>query len=220
MSTSSRPWASTPRMPCVSHVPNILNFIHEPYPVIAQIVFYAYNHSSLSRNLFGLIPILPHQTSLIHPHNPDPYSNPHASSYKTNLTTRPTVTMTGLAVWNLLEVQIGIVAACGPTLRSILAHTLRPTTSSLKSLLSRLGGGSSSRSNNGDNNRQLRYNKDELPSFVKAPDGVSLSELHSPRFAQVTWERGGWSRAGVDGYKHEHHGEQFWFGDAEGCKDG
>ncbi|KAM7206458.1 hypothetical protein V8F20_002807 [Naviculisporaceae sp. PSN 640] len=94
------------------------------------------------------------------------------------------LTMTGLAVWNLLEVQIGIIAACGPTLRSILAHTLRPTTSSLKSLLSRLSPGSSSRSHNGDNHRQLRYNKDELPSFVKVPDGVSLSELHSPGFVR------------------------------------
>ncbi|KAI4861914.1 hypothetical protein F4820DRAFT_431981 [Hypoxylon rubiginosum] len=30
--------------------------------------------------------------------------------------------LTGISVWNLIEVQVGIIAACGPTLRSILSH--------------------------------------------------------------------------------------------------
>lgn len=97
--------------------------------------------------------------------------------------------MTGLSVWNLMEVQIGIIAACGPTLRQVLARAIRPTTSSIKSLLSRLGAGtgsSSGQSNHGtDSENRQYYNKDELPSFVKIPEGTSLERLHSPGVMHV-----------------------------------
>ncbi|KAM0308221.1 hypothetical protein ACHAO8_010203 [Botrytis cinerea] len=53
------------------------------------------------------------------------------------------LTLTGISVWNLIEVQIGILAACGPTIRPILSDLL-PTTS-LISLLDSLRNGLSSR---------------------------------------------------------------------------
>ncbi|OTA99108.1 hypothetical protein M426DRAFT_95697 [Hypoxylon sp. CI-4A] len=42
--------------------------------------------------------------------------------------------LTGISIWNLVEVQVGIIAASGPTLRPILAHIL--PTESLLSLVS------------------------------------------------------------------------------------
>ncbi|OTA61484.1 hypothetical protein K449DRAFT_331061 [Hypoxylon sp. EC38] len=42
--------------------------------------------------------------------------------------------LTGISIWNLAEVQVGIVAACGPTLRPIIFH-LMPT----ESIVSLLG---------------------------------------------------------------------------------
>ncbi|KAK4206823.1 hypothetical protein QBC37DRAFT_434378 [Rhypophila decipiens] len=103
------------------------------------------------------------------------------------------LTTTGLSLWNLLEVQIGILAACGPTLRQVLSQAIRPTTSSIKSLLSRLSGGSSSTDTSGGSsqNQYYNYNKDELPSFVKIPEGTSLEALHSPGVMHVAKVRGG-----------------------------
>lgn len=43
--------------------------------------------------------------------------------------------LTGISIWNLVEVQVGIIAACGPTLRSHLTHLL--PTESLVSLIGR-----------------------------------------------------------------------------------
>ncbi|KAM7203992.1 hypothetical protein V8F33_001963 [Rhypophila sp. PSN 637] len=102
------------------------------------------------------------------------------------------LTTTGLSLWNLLEVQIGILAACGPTLRQVLSQAIHPTTSSIKSLLSRLSGGSSTgtRTSNSEN-QCYNYNKDELPSFVKIPEGTSLEALHSPGVMRVAKVRGG-----------------------------
>ncbi|KAM7213895.1 hypothetical protein V8F06_010714 [Rhypophila decipiens] len=101
------------------------------------------------------------------------------------------LTTTGLSLWNLLEVQIGILAACGPTLRQVLSQAIRPTTSSIKSLLSRLSGGAGSTSSTDSQNQCYNYNKDELPSFVKIPEGTSLEALHSPGVMHVAKVRGG-----------------------------
>lgn len=46
--------------------------------------------------------------------------------------------ITALSIWNLAEVQIGIVAACGPTLRQPLAR-LMPSIQVVASLLSNTG---------------------------------------------------------------------------------
>lgn len=48
------------------------------------------------------------------------------------------VTLTALSIWNLAEVQIGIIAACGPTLRQIIGHIM-PSAQSLQNLLSGRG---------------------------------------------------------------------------------
>ncbi|KAL0466392.1 hypothetical protein QR685DRAFT_111036 [Neurospora intermedia] len=71
--------------------------------------------------------------------------------------------LTGLSIWNLAEVHIGIVAACGPTLRPILARIL--PTESLLSLMSLLGVSSNTSKQN------------ELPSFVKMPEADSAEQL-------------------------------------------
>ena len=44
-----------------------------------------------------------------------------------------TVILTGVSIWNLVEVQVGIITACGPTLRPILTYML--PTESIRSLL-------------------------------------------------------------------------------------
>jgi hypothetical protein len=49
-----------------------------------------------------------------------PHLNRPLSAQKTN--NNILVILTGLSVWKLVEVQVGIIAACGPTLRPILAH--------------------------------------------------------------------------------------------------
>lgn len=64
----------------------------------------------------------------------------------------------GISIWNLVEVQVGIIAACGPTLRSILTHIL--PTESLVSLISLPRNSKSKESRN--------------PGFYKTPD----SEVH------------------------------------------
>lgn len=71
--------------------------------------------------------------------------------------------LTGISVWNLAEVQIGIIAACGPTLRPILSHIL--PTQSIRSLL-----GSLRVSSGGNDSHKVS----ELPSFVKMDSTADL----------------------------------------------
>ncbi|KAK0714039.1 hypothetical protein B0T26DRAFT_628011, partial [Lasiosphaeria miniovina] len=47
------------------------------------------------------------------------------------------LSLTAISIWNLVEVQVGIVAACGPTLRVILSHLL--PTDAFMSLISSMG---------------------------------------------------------------------------------
>ncbi|KAI8962345.1 hypothetical protein F5Y11DRAFT_323189 [Daldinia sp. FL1419] len=63
--------------------------------------------------------------------------------------------LTGISIWNLVEVQVGIIAASGTTLRPVLAHIV-PT----ESLLSLVSFPKKSRSNE----------PDSLPGFVKMPE--------------------------------------------------
>ncbi|KAK4201297.1 hypothetical protein QBC40DRAFT_278555 [Triangularia verruculosa] len=65
--------------------------------------------------------------------------------------------LTGIGIWNLVEVQVGIIAACGPTLRAILSRIL-PIEAATISLLSFLGV-----------TRLSSSKSDTLPSFVKRP---------------------------------------------------
>ncbi|KAK3994927.1 hypothetical protein QBC44DRAFT_321536 [Cladorrhinum sp. PSN332] len=80
--------------------------------------------------------------------------------------------LTGIGIWNLVEVQVGIIAACGPTLRPILARVLpiQAASSTIHSLMSLLGIPSTTRSD-----------EQTLPSFVKMPDNAgnaSEEKLH------------------------------------------
>lgn len=96
--------------------------------------------------------------------------------------------LTGLSIWNLAECHIGIVAACGPTLRPILARIL--PTESLLSLLSRVGiSGNTSKEN-------------ELPSFVKMPDADSAEQLQ-PQGAEKIGSKGADGLHGVRQYEME-----------------
>jgi hypothetical protein len=63
------------------------------------------------------------------------------------------VILTGLSIWNLVEIQVEIIAACGPTLRPILTHIL--PTEGIRSLLGSMRAQKTSRRAEG------------LPSFVK-----------------------------------------------------
>jgi hypothetical protein len=63
------------------------------------------------------------------------------------------VILTGLSVWNLVEVQVGIIAACGPTLRPILNHII--PTESIRSLLGSMRA------------QRTSQKAEDLPSFVK-----------------------------------------------------
>ncbi|KAK3361888.1 hypothetical protein B0T24DRAFT_724336 [Lasiosphaeria ovina] len=47
------------------------------------------------------------------------------------------LSLTAISIWNLVEVQVGIMAACGPTLRVILSHLL--PTDAFMSLISSMG---------------------------------------------------------------------------------
>ncbi|KAH9873704.1 hypothetical protein IAQ61_004330 [Plenodomus lingam] len=69
------------------------------------------------------------------------------------------VVLTGLSIWNLVEVQFGIIAACGPTLRPILTHIL--PTGSIRSLLGSMRA------------QKTSQNAEDLPSFVKIGAGTS-----------------------------------------------
>ncbi|KAF2826768.1 hypothetical protein CC86DRAFT_416502 [Ophiobolus disseminans] len=74
--------------------------------------------------------------------------------------------LTGLSIWNLIEVQIGIIAACGPTLRPILTQLL--PTESIRSLLSSMRGEKLTRKTSGD-----------MPSFVKIGSKTDLRAKES-----------------------------------------
>lgn len=71
-----------------------------------------------------------------------------------------------------MEVQIGIIAACGPTLRQILVHIL-PSSESFRYLISRFGPSQPSR----------REESSELPTFVKMAD--SVEHLYAPEQAAL-----------------------------------
>lgn len=92
--------------------------------------------------------------------------------------------ITGLSIWNLAEVQIGIIAACGPTLRQILAHIM-PSSESVKSLISRMGFSQPS-----------RKVSSEMPSFVKMADH-SAEYLNHPGQVAV---KNSTEHGGVDRY--------------------
>lgn len=74
--------------------------------------------------------------------------------------------ITALSIWNLAEVQIGIVAACGPTLRQPLAR-LMPSVDVVASLLSKLG----------LRRQSEKIKSSQLPSFVQAPQQDSAQYL-------------------------------------------
>ncbi|KAK0672899.1 hypothetical protein QBC41DRAFT_7723 [Cercophora samala] len=95
--------------------------------------------------------------------------------------------LTGIAIWNLVEVQVGIVAACGPPLRAILSRML-PIEAATISLLSLLGVSrlSSSRS-------------DTLPSFVKRPSQIDPEESKGSPI------KGTSTRSTVTAVEHDEH---------------
>ncbi|KAK4189740.1 hypothetical protein QBC35DRAFT_492248 [Podospora australis] len=64
--------------------------------------------------------------------------------------------LTGIAIWNYVEVHVGIIAACGPTLRAILSRIL-PIEAAAISLMSLLGVSLQTKTGS------------TLPSFVKMP---------------------------------------------------
>lgn len=66
-------------------------------------------------------------------------------------------------MWNLAEVQIGIIAACGPLLRPVLARAFSPLTTLIASKWK-------SSSHLARNSKE----SEELPSYAKMPE----SELH------------------------------------------
>lgn len=74
--------------------------------------------------------------------------------------------ITALSIWNLAEVQIGIVAACGPTLRQPLAR-LMPSVEVIASLLSKIG----------LHHKSEKVVSNRLPSFVHAPQQGSAQYL-------------------------------------------
>lgn len=74
--------------------------------------------------------------------------------------------ITALSIWNLAEVQIGIVAACGPTLRQPLAR-LMPSVDVVASLLSKIG----------LRRQSEKIKSSQLPSFVQAPQQDSAQYL-------------------------------------------
>ncbi|KAF2193131.1 hypothetical protein K469DRAFT_693184 [Zopfia rhizophila CBS 207.26] len=87
--------------------------------------------------------------------------------------------LTGLSIWNLAEVQVGIIAACGPTLRPILSHIL-PT----DSILSLMG---SKRSTVGNCNHSqahvtsaIKLHQPQLPTSTKQSDGELPSFVKMP----------------------------------------
>ncbi|KAK4143923.1 uncharacterized protein C8A04DRAFT_28265 [Dichotomopilus funicola] len=76
--------------------------------------------------------------------------------------------LTGIGIWNLVEVQVGIIAACGPTLRPVLGRIFPGDFASLASMLglSKLSSKLSS-----------KPSSDQLPSFVKTPGSGSEEKL-------------------------------------------
>jgi hypothetical protein len=68
------------------------------------------------------------------------------------------VILTGVSIWNLVEVQIGIVAACGPLLWPVFARAFSPLASSIASKMR--------------STSKIPQSKEshELPNFVKLPE--------------------------------------------------
>lgn len=98
--------------------------------------------------------------------------------------------LTGIGIWNLIEVQVGIIAACGPSLRAILGRLI-PVEATL-SVLSLLGMSKASSKNASD----------PLPSFVKMPE--SEEQLHAwegTQGSQRTPSKGPSARTRID--EHE-----------------
>lgn len=126
-----------------------------------------------------------YETSFIYRH---PY-------YKGVTDTEKLVTLTGLSLWNLIEVQIGIMAACGPTLRPVLSDlipraSLISVLDSLKNHLSS-GKGSSNESHhnssyaktisdenlvNGEYKGRTEISTDDLEMQPRAPGAIHVQK--------------------------------------------
>lgn len=77
----------------------------------------------------------------------------------------PIVILTGISIWNLAEVQVGIVAACGPLLRPVLARAFSP----LGSMIASRWRGSSKTAQSKDSH--------DLPRFAKLSESqVNLAK--------------------------------------------
>ncbi|RYP39192.1 hypothetical protein DL767_002300 [Monosporascus sp. MG133] len=83
--------------------------------------------------------------------------------------------LTGISIWNLIEVQVGIIAACGPTLRAILTHIL--PTETIASLISISRSGISKGSDN--------------PAFDKVSDSQERLGVRVRNGSKVPSERSG-----------------------------
>ncbi|KAK3384843.1 hypothetical protein B0H63DRAFT_448946 [Podospora didyma] len=89
------------------------------------------------------------------------------------------LSLTAILVWNLVELQVGIIAACGPTLRVILSHIM--PTETLTSLLSSMVGsrrrlkGSAGKSsfNGGEAPSTAESIQFPMNSFAKVPSESS-----------------------------------------------
>jgi hypothetical protein len=84
-----------------------------------------------------------------------------------------TVSLTAISIWNLVEVQVGIMAACGPTLRVILSHML--PTETIMSLISLIGRSSRPSSKGSASKEDISAAaKNSGDSFSKLPSETSV----------------------------------------------
>lgn len=93
--------------------------------------------------------------------------------------------LSGIAIWNYVEVQVGIIAACGPTLRAILSRIL-PIEAAALSLMSLLGVSLQTKTGS------------TLPSFVKMPESEEKLQASAR-----TASKGPSERSGVTVVDHE-----------------
>lgn len=84
--------------------------------------------------------------------------------------TAQTVILTGVSIWNLAEVQIGIIAACGPVLWPVLYPVFSPLVSLIASKM------------RSTSNISQDKETHELPDFVKLSD----SEVQLAKGARST----------------------------------
>jgi hypothetical protein len=84
------------------------------------------------------------------------------------------VIITAISIWNLIEVQVGIIAACGPTLRHIMKETV--PRDSLLYLLRSLESGLSRGSKNSNIPRKTSRSSDEakLAPYLQVPSAEEL----------------------------------------------